>query len=260
MFLSHQLSLVFLLIMRYSREYMLGFYYLFTGKHFEEEVSPETQSLLLFIELGAAIPIACMRIAEPLVWYKFKTTCRQICSKLTGRRIERTKKSKMSTLSHYALVTFQTKQTYIDMVFQIIYGLEQFHNSYSTEKLKKAGVDQASADDILQLEDWTQIGDPSQGICKNICCPCTKENDLEIRRLLIDTVNCYDVNKWDLLKTIHKDDLSAISSENDVTAGGAANALSPIVSGSLTPVSQKSPFGTPARNEDSSFSKHSVNS
>lgn len=47
------------------------------------------------------------------------------------------------------------------------------------------------------------MGDPGQGMCKKVCCPWTKESKIEIQRLKVDTLMCYDVNKWDLLKTFN---------------------------------------------------------
>lgn len=90
--------------------------------------------------------------------------------------------------------------------------------------------------DDLQMDDWTHIGDPNRGFCKRFCCALNNKNSYKVKRLLITTVYCYDENKWDLLKSIHQDELSAISSEID--DGG--HVITPIRSGSLTPVSHRS--------------------
>lgn len=63
---------------------------------------------------------------------------------------------------------------------------------------------------MVALEDWYG-GDPSKNKWYRVCCV---DKSTDIKRLYIDNINSFDYNKWDLLKSVHKEDeeFSEISS------------------------------------------------
>ena len=58
------------------------------------------------------------------------------------------------------------------------------------------------------LEDWYG-GDPSANGFSRVCCI---DKGTDIKRLYIDTICSFDHSKWDLIKSLNKEELSEISS------------------------------------------------
>ena len=134
-------------------------------------------------------------------------------------------------MSVFSLVTFQTKQTYIDMVFQIVYGLERFHKTFRKDRLSKDLKEQMEI-----LEDWYG-GDPSQNGFQRIFCV---NKSTDIKRLHICSINSFDYDKWDFIKSFNKQQFSEISSNC-----ASSQQTSPFSSIKLTPARdnfQKSPI------------------
>lgn len=186
-FFVQQILVIVIIGIRYLW-YLLGF----IGANFHifdpnQHLTDDQVILIELMSILAGIPLALLRLAEPYVWHQFKLQLKRIQYRLCGLDPQTIRTNDDYALAQFTFMAFMNKQANVQVVYQILYGLGQFHEAFA-HHLNPMRYPGAS-----QLIDKTYHGMQS-------CCWRRQDLDVGVKKIILDGMEYDDIKSWDVVR------------------------------------------------------------